>query len=60
MSGVRMINGLILAILGYRQSELGMRAAYSKLRSPEEKLIYKQEVPNSALILIKMLRKKPI
>lgn len=55
-----MINGLILAILGYRQSELGMRAAYSKLRSPEEKLIYKQEVPNSALILIKMLRKKPI
>ena len=33
---VRMVNGLILAILGHRESELGMRAAYSKLYSPKK------------------------
>lgn len=37
MLGVRMINGLILAILGYMENVLEMRAAYSKLYSPEKK-----------------------
>jgi len=35
--GLRVKNGLILALLGFRESELGMRAAYSKLYSPEKK-----------------------
>lgn len=35
MLGVRMINAFSLAILGYRESELEMRAVYSKLYSPD-------------------------
>lgn len=55
-----MIHGLILAVLGFSEIELGMRAAHGKLYSPETKpkLVYKQEVSNFALILIKILRKK--
>lgn len=54
-----MIHGLILAVLGFSEIELGMRAAHGKLYSPETKpkLVYKQEVSNFALILIKILRK---
>lgn len=55
--GIRMINEPILAILKYRDSEIGMSAAYiCKLHSPGKKnhLVYKQGVSNFALILINM------
>lgn len=35
MLSIRMINGLILAVLGYKDSRLGIRTTYSKLYRPE-------------------------